>query len=325
MTLTTLALAALLAQDPTVTTPTPTPAPAPSDADKALAAAQKAAEAAEKASKAVEKMAELMTPKDAVAASAPSASGWAGSAGVGFAFITGNTQTLTLTGNVAVDKKWTDWALGIRLSGAYGLANPTANVTTSVANVTARRAAGTIRGDRSFGSGLVAVFVLGGAEFDHMKNIEFRGLGEAGASFTFFNKKEADYEKLFLRADIAARAGYETRYQYFPGAGLNAKAVDPYGIIILAPRAAVSFRWGINKHVKFSQELEFIPFLLAPDFGRLLLNSTTKFNARITENLALQFGVLLAYDSKPPGPAQGTAGARLPLDASITGGVELAF
>lgn len=323
MLLTTFALAAVLAQDPTVTTPTP--AAAPSDSDKALSAAQKAAEAAEKAAQAVEKMAALLTPKDEAAAAAPSASGWAGSAGVGFSFITGNTQTLTLTGNVAVDKKWTDWALGIRLSGAYGLANPTANVVNTPTNVTARRAAGTVRGDRSFGTGIVSVFVLGGAEFDHMKNIEFRGLGEAGASFTIFNKKETDYEKLFLRADVAARAGYETRYQYFPGPNLNAKAVDPYGIIILAPRAAVTLRWGINKHVKFSQEFEFIPFLLAPDFGRLLMNSNTKFSARITESLALQFGVLLAYDSKPPGPAQGSPGARLPLDASITGGVELAF
>ena len=49
-------------------------------------------------------------------------------------------QTLTLTGNAAADRKWEKWALGIRLNGAYGLANPDTNATsnTSISGFTSQ-------------------------------------------------------------------------------------------------------------------------------------------------------------------------------------------
>jgi len=313
-----LALSALLAQSDVATSTT---VPAESAADKAAAAAQKAAEAAQKAAEAAMRIADAVAPQPAAGAPAEEKKEehWRGNVGLGLTFITGNSQTLTLTGNAAADRKWDTWALGIRLSGAYGLANPDTNAASSVSSTTARRAAGTIRGDRSFGSGFAAIFVLAGTEFDHMKNIESRTIGEAGAGLTFFNKKEGDLEKLFLRLDLAARAGYETRFQYFPVPG----AVKDYGIILLAPRAALAFRWGFSKDVRLTEDLEFIPFVLAPTAGRLLINNTTKLSARLTEALALTTAVIVNFDSMPPEGAGGLT--RKPTDVALTVGVEAAF
>jgi putative salt-induced outer membrane protein YdiY len=315
-----LALAVALSQSDGVAAEA-APAAELSAAEKAAAAAQRAAEAAEKAAAAAQRIAESVGPATPAEKEDKKESGWVGNVGLGLAFITGNTQTLTLTANASADKKWENWAFGLRLTGAYGLANPTANVEGSVSQTTARRAAATVRGDRKFGGGFASIFVLGGSEFDHVKGIESRSVGEAGTGLTFFNKKEGGLERLYLRLDIAARAGYETRYQYFPTAG----SIDPYAIVILAPRAAVTFRWAFSKDVRVSEELEFIPFVLAPEAGRLLINSNTKLSARITENLALTTALLINYDGKPPQPADPAAPRRLETDVALTVGVEAAF
>jgi hypothetical protein len=302
----------------TQTEPTPS---VESSADRAATSAQKAAEAAQKAAEAALRIADAVAPLPA--AEAPKADDktqrWVGTVGAGLTFITGNSQMLTLTGSASVDKKWDVWALGIRLSGAYGLANPDTNPVGNTSSVTARRAAGTIRGDRSFGSGFASLFVLAGSEFDHMKNIESRTIGEAGTGLTFLNTKSGDLDKLYLRLDIAARAGYETRFQYFP----VESSVTNYGIVLLAPRAAITFRWNFSKDVRFSEELEFIPFVLAPTAGRLLINNTTKLNARLTESLALTTAVLVNFDSMPPEGAGGLL--RKNADVALTVGIEAAF
>ncbi len=311
-----LTIAALLAQAE------PTAVATETAADKAAAAAQKAAEAAQKAAEAAMRIADAVAP---VPAAAPAADAkkdedkWRGNVGVGLTFITGNSQTLTLTGTAAADKKWDAWSLGVRLNGAYGLANPDTNTVGTTSATTARRAGGTIRGDRSFGSGFAAIFALAGTEFDHMKNIESRTIGELGAGLTFFDKKEGDLQKLFLRLDIAARGGYETRFQYFPVPA----PVANYGIIILAPRAAVTFRWAFSKDVRLSEELEFIPFVLAPNAGRLLINNNTKLNARLTETLSLSTALLINFDSMPPEGAGGLK--RKETDVALTVGLEAAF
>ena len=203
--------------------------------------------------------------------------------------------------------------------GTVALAAGDTNAAGNSSAVTARRASGTVRGDRTFGESFAAIFVLAGSEFDHMKNIESRSIGEAGAGLTFFNQKQGDLEKLFLRLDLALRSGFETRMQYFP----YLLPVENYGIVILAPRVAVAFRWAFSKDVRVSEDLEFIPFLLAPTSGRLLINNITKLNARLTENLALTTALTLNFDSLPPVGADGST--RKPTDVALTVGIEAAF
>lgn len=245
---------------------------------------------------------------------------WSGTVGAGLQFLTGNAQTLTITGTVAVERKWELWTLGLKLNGAYALSNPKANEPGTTSDVTARRAQAQVRGDRKFGT-FASVFAVGGTEFDHVKNIESRTFGELGSGITFFDTKDADKnEKVYLRLDLAMRGGYETRYQYFP----IETVVDDYAVVVLAPRVAGTFRWAFNKHVKFTQDLEFIPFVLEPEAGRLLINSTTKLSARITENVALTTSVLVNFDSKPPSvPPPGFA--RRSTDVALTAGIEANF
>jgi len=304
--------AALFAQAPTTSA---------DSAEKAAEAAQAAAASAQKAAEAVERIANAIAPPAPAAAAAPVApppSNWVGGLGIGLTYITGNAETLTLTGNGSVTGTFGQWALGIKASGAYGLANPS-TASGAPAAVTARRASLAVRGDRSFGDGFAAIFAQGLGEFDHIKNIESRGIGELGAALTFFNMKEATYEKLYLRFDIAMRAGHETAYQYFP----TPAVIDPYGAVVLAPRAALTFRWGFNDYVRFSEEFEVIPYVLAPYLGRTLINSTSKLNAKLTSNLSLATALVLNFDSKPPQAAGGVP--RKTLDAALTVGLEATF
>lgn len=297
------------------------PAPAQlSNEERAVIAAERAAAAAERAAAATQRMADALAGPVSIPSAAPvveAADRWHGNFGFGLAYLTGNSQQLTITSQGAADRKWGKWGFSIKANGAYGLSNPSANVALSQPSVTARRAGGTIRGDHQVGDSFASLFVLYGAEFDHMKNIEFRTYGEAGTGMTFFNVKQAELEKVYLRADFALRAGYESRYQYFPTA---AAVADPQ-IPILAPRVALAFRWAYSKDVHFSEDLEFIPFLLAPTSGRLLINNTTKLNARLTETLSFSTALLINYDSQPPVSTP----ARLQTDVALTVGVEAAF
>lgn len=307
--------AALLAQAPVATSASSADA-----AEKAAEAAQVAAAAAQKAAEAAERIANAVAPPAAApaAAAAPAKSNWVGSLGVGLTYITGNAETLTLTGNGAVNGTFGAWGIGFKASGAYGLANPSTASGAKPA-VTARRASLSVRGDRSFGDGFAQIYAQALGEFDHMKNIESRGLGELGAGLTFFNMKEATYEKLYLRLDIGLRAGHETAYQYFP----TPAVITPYGAVVLAPRAALTFRWGFNDYVRFSELFEVIPYVLDPYLGRTLLNSTTQLSARLTANLSLTTSLVLNFDSKPPQAAGGVA--RKTLDAALTVGIEATF
>jgi putative salt-induced outer membrane protein YdiY len=99
--------------------------------------------------------------------------------------------------------------------------------------------------------------------------------------------------------------------------------VTDYGYVILAPRAAITFRWNFSKDVRFSEELEFIPFLLAPTTGRLIMNNTTKLNARLTEFLSLTTAIVVNYDSTPPEGAGGLK--RKDTDVALTVGLEATF
>lgn len=295
-------------------------AAAPSNEERAIVASEKAAAAAEKAAEAAERIATALAgppPTTAAAAAAPNAEHWRGNLGLGLSYLTGNSQQLTLTGQGSADRTWGQWGLGLKANAAYGLANPSANVDNSISSVTARRATGLIRGDRSFGSGFASLFVLGGAEFDHLKNIEFRGYGEGGTGLTFFNTKQGDLEKVYLRLDLALRAGYESRFQYFP----QPAGVPHPQIAILAPRAAIAFRWAFSKDVRLAEDLEIMPFLLQPTPGRLLINNTTKLNARLTETLSLSTALLINFDSSPPVSVP----ARKNTDVALTVGVEAAF
>ena len=262
-----LTIAAVLSQ--TAAEPAAVAAPLSND-ERAIVAAENAAAAAERAAAASQRIADSLAGPVLEAAqidpaAAAAAELWRGNVGFGLAYLTGNSQQLTITAQAAAERNWGKWGFGMKASGAYGLSNPAANVSTSTSAVTARRAGALLRGDRAFGSGFASTFILAGLEFDHMKNIESRGYGEAGAGLTFFNVKQGDLEKVYLRLDLAMRAGSESRFQYFP---TPAGVIDPHHRDSCTPRGAC-LSLGVLERRSLLRRARVHPLLVAADAGPL--------------------------------------------------------
>lgn len=240
-------------------------------------------------------------------APAPNPDGWKGTIGIGLVAIAGNAESLNVNATASMDKKWGEWGFGTRFNGAYGQARSD----TTATQVSAYRAALTLRGDRNVSS-FASIFLLAGADTDHVKSIEARGFGELGTGIKFYERKEDDLEKLYLRADVGFRYGYETRYQYY---GTGAPAPLP-SLVTLGPRVAATARTAPSKRFRLSEEAEFIPMVLGP--SRYLINSTTKVNARITDGLSFVAALLVAFDSLP-------APGKKDTDLTLTMGLEAVF
>ncbi len=305
----TLALLSLLSQ-------TEVPAADASAAERAAAAAERAAVAAQKAAEAAQKMieAQLGTPAAPEAAPVegePKMDPWKGSVGIGLIAITGNAETLTGTFNAAVDKKVGNWAFGGRASAAYGQSRPAAG---GPDQVSAMRAGLLLRGDRSLVS-FASLFLIGGVETDHVKSVELREFAELGAGIRFYELKEGELERVFIRADLGLRYSHESRFQYYSDGTIPGGTGLP-SANLLGPRIGVIFRYALNKHVKFSEEAEFIPNLLGA--SRFIVNSTTKLNARLTETLSISASFLVNFDSAP-------AAGKRDTDTALTIGLEAAF
>ena len=317
-----LAIATIVAlsQTPTSSTATSTPPPA-----SELRAAERAARAAERAAAAAERTAALAQKMAEAAGVVPVAGApveekkqekkdvWVGSVGLSLISLTGNTDAITVASNAAADRAFGAWTLGLRLSGAYG---QTQAADGAEPTVSALKASGSVRGDRAFGS-LVSIFALPGADTDHVKSVEYRWYGEVGAGLTFVNKKEGEkekeWERLFLRLDLAGRFAHEARYQYYP----TLLALPSANLV--APRLGVVFRYAVTKGIRFSEEAEVMPNVLGETAGkRVLVNSTTKLSAQLTEMLSVNVAFLVNSDSVP-------AAGKKPVDTALTVGLEAAF
>ncbi len=352
MLLMTVTLAAALGQATPTLTAAPKPAAetapqavltkAPTLDYSLLPPAERAALSAERAALAAEQIAKAFAPQAVVNKEPAPPAGWKGLAGLNLALLAGNTQSFTLTFNLGLTRKWTVWALGIRAWAAYGTLTTTVitsvdaagkpttingqYTTAEVTNVAALNAGASVRGDR-FLTDIVSIYAAWTEDFDHIKNIEARHLGDLGVGFTLLNvadRKIKDWQKLYLRLDIGLRGGYETHWQYFP---VSAATETPLGIGILAGRAALAFRWSPAKNIRISEDLEVIPYFLpgsrGQTAGRVLINNTTKLSAAITSYIALTAGFILNYDSQPPQPR--IPPFRTPLDIILTLGAEAAF
>jgi putative salt-induced outer membrane protein YdiY len=317
MTLLALAVASLLTQADAASNEK-----AAAAAERAAESAERAAVAAEKAAAALQKIAELQAaaagvapaPAAPAAPAAPPAEEkeeWKGLIGLGLISLTGNAESLTGTATAQADRKMGKWAFGIRAGGAYGQTRPN---DAGADQVTAYRAMLSLRADRKIAS-FASLYALVGAETDHVKSVELRGYGEFGTGITFFEKKEGDLEKLFLRGDVAFRVAEETRFQYFGDANFPANTGLPSQLMV-APRVGLVFRYGMNKHIHFSEEAEILPNIVGD--SRFLLNSTTKLNARLTDSLSISLSFLVTHDSAP-------AGNKRPTDTALSLGVEASF
>ncbi|MFL5319327.1 MAG: DUF481 domain-containing protein [Myxococcaceae bacterium] len=308
-----LVLLVALSQTPpadTVATPNSTDDRALKAMERTAAAAERTAEAAERIAKATEKngQQETLIPPPPGGTVATTETEWRGTLGLGLVSLTGNAETLTFTGLAALEKKTEHWILAAKASGAYGQARSASDIGTD-ASVVALRAMGELRGDRRL-TERVSAYLLGGAETDHVKSVEARLYGEAGASNVWLERKEGDLNTLLLRTDLALRYAKEQRFQYYP-TPLNVDDVD-----LLGPRFGLAFHYALNKEVQFSEDAEIIPNILSD--SRVLVNSTTKLSSRLTQSLSLNVSFVVNHDSKP-------APLKKPTDTALMAGLEMAL
>jgi putative salt-induced outer membrane protein YdiY len=307
--------------------PPPPPAPAAATeraaaaAESAATAAQEAARASERMATAVEKLTQALAQPPAVPAAAlPSAPAkgdapvvedpWTGSVGLGLISLSGNASTLTFNGLATAQRKTRDWIYAVRAQAVYGRSRlPATETEPERAQVVALGASLQVRGDRRF-TEVVSGYLLAGAETDHIKSVEVRGLGEAGTGILWWDEKGADGRVSSLRTDLAFRFLRETRFQYYP------IREDLPDVDLGGPRLGVALRYGLSKDVIFTEEAEAVPNVLGD--ARLLVNSQSKLTARLTETLALATSFLVQYDSAP-------AVGKVKTDTALSVSIEVGF
>jgi putative salt-induced outer membrane protein YdiY len=328
--MTTMLTAFLLATSLQAQTPTPPTPPAAADtaSERAAAAAEKAAAAAEKAAEASARLADAVerlstaigkVPAAAPAApaeekkeDAPKADKWKGSMGLGLISLSGNSSTLTFNGLASAEYKGEDWIYALRAQAVYGRSRLPATETEPEperSQVVALGAGLSLRGDRRF-TQMVSGYVLVGGEADHIKSVEFRGTGEVGAGVIFWDETKEDGRSSSLRTDLAFRFMRETRFQYYP------TPMDLADVDLGGPRVGLALRYSVSKDIVFTQEAEAVPNVLGE--SRLLVNTTSKLLARLTESLSLGTSFVLQYDSAP-------AEGKVTTDTALSGTLEMSF
>lgn len=297
-------------------------------AERAVLAAERAAQAAERASEAsarmaaaAERLAAALERPPAATAATPAAEAkpadgsakvstentWTGTVGLGLIALTGNASTVTFNGLAAAQRKTEKWIYSARAFGVYGRARPPDE--DALAQVVALSAGLQLRGDRRLTESL-STFLLAGAETDHVKSVEVRGIGEAGIGLQWWDEKRADGGSSSLRTDLAFRFVRETRFQYYP------TRVDLPDLDLGGPRLGVDFRYGLSKDILFSEEAEVVPNILGD--ARVLFTSRTQLISKLTEDLSLATSFLVQYDSAPAAGKQST-------DTALSVSLEVAF
>lgn len=245
-------------------------------------------------------------PAAAPAPPAPSKVEWKGTVGAGLISMTGNSNTTTVTGSATASRETFGWILSAKASGAYGQNTPAG----AARETTALNAAGQLRLDRKFGA-VWTIFVLGGAETDHVASIEYRTLGEVGVGAQWLDRKQGDWQRLLLRTDLGFRYAWEARYQYY-GTPIGPQP----GVELAAPRLGLAVRFGFSGEVFLTEEAE----TLVPLTGasRVQARSVTKLSSRLTRSITLGMGYSVAFDSSP-------AAGKEQVDTALTALLEVGF
>jgi putative salt-induced outer membrane protein YdiY len=236
----------------------------------------------------------------------PAASQWTGSVGLGLISITGNATAVTLTANGLAQFKTPDWIYGLKASAIYGESKPPTNDPNASSQVLALAASLQLRLDRRL-TQTISAYLLGGAETDHVKSVEFRGIAEAGVGLVWIDVKEGDLSKTMLRTDVAFRYANESRFQYYP----TPQSLP--GATLYAPKVGVAFRYAFSKDIVFIEEAEALANVGGD--SRFVVNNLSKLNTRLIQSLALAVGFTVNYDSAP-------APSRKSTDTALSVGLE---
>ena len=180
---------------------------------------------------------------------------------------------------------------------------------TDVTSTNALNGAFSVRGARRIDP-VVAIYLEGLVESDHLKSIEWRPSAEAGVSLQLVDRKEGDFQTEGVRVDLGVRGGYEYRFQYYP------TPVNVDDVTILAPKAGLVVRHAFSRAAVLGDELSVLVNL--PDGPRLLLNNVIKLSTQLYTRISFSVSYGIAEDSSPPpGKKQ--------LDTTLTVAFETTF
>jgi hypothetical protein len=245
-------------------------------------------------------------PCEAVVEEAPGP--WTGAAALGLAFDAGNTDLLIVDWNLLLDWRTSAWEWTLESEGEVARADVPAegdDDATEVAHAYSLDA----RLEKRFTPLLGAYALLGGL-VDHPAAVEFRFDGEVGAAFTVVDRKGNEVQDWLLRLDLGLHYADETRREYY-GEERDLEDVD-----LLSPGVGLTFRCPVGERAKFYQFAQVLP-----DFwgsSRVLFDSKSTLATFLTERLALNARLTVAFDSDP---AEGTEDT----DVRLTLGAEYDF
>jgi opacity protein-like surface antigen len=285
--------------------------PAPAQSPEA-AALEKISNAADRLAAAAERISPPPPPVDKDAPP-PKEDLWAGSAGVGLTWVTGNVTSVAFVANGQATRKSAKTIFVAKGFGGYGEKLPDSG--SGPSEVLLYNAGVTAQFDYRFTS-FVSAFVGVGIDMDHVKSIEVRGYGDVGVGLLWLDTKEGpagkEYQKVYLKTDLSLRVQPEERVQYYP------TAADLPDTLLVGPRLGVSFRYALSPATYFNEEAEVIPNVLPNEAGRVLFNSTSKLAVGVSASVAINASFVVKYDSLP-------AAGRKNTDTILAVGVEASF
>ncbi|MDF1562327.1 MAG: DUF481 domain-containing protein [Deltaproteobacteria bacterium] len=227
--------------------------------------------------------------------------------GLGLIAVSGNANAVTGKISGGAEGDWESWKVKLMAAAAYG---QTTAATTDLVEVTALNANLSLRGDRKV-SKMFSIYLLTGVSADHIASIEAAGLGEAGASLTWWETKNGeDFVKSRFSTDLGFRFTHESRFQYFP-AHENLDNVDIY-----SPRLALSLRYALTKTAVFTEEAEILPDLV--NTKNLRATSTSTLTAQLGGGVSLNAALQIRYIGDP-------AEGKKSTDTELSAGVAWAF
>lgn len=199
---------------------------------------------------------------------------WDTSAAIGLSYTSGNSDTLTVNGNVQASKKWDKNELNLGADITYGESEGTKNADSYGAYAQYNR----LFTERIFGYARLQGL------HDGIADLDYRVTLSPGAGYYFIKN-----EKTSLRAEVGPGVVFEKL----------AGEEDTYFTIRFAER------WDqkLNDRVKLWQGLEYLPDV--EDWGKYVVNFEIGIEASLTKHLSQRTYFQDTYNSRPaPGREQ---------------------
>ncbi len=229
---------------------------------------------------------------------------WQTSAGLGFAYSSGNTENLLVTANIETLRKWEKNEIILGVTGGYGESE--VKVTDSVTGDTdkeTQKNTDFIRGfgqyNRLFTERLYGYF-RADALHDDIANVMYRVTLSPGAGYYFIKQ-----ERMTLSGELGPSYVFERLHDEANGTYLN----DDYAALRVSER----FEYKISDRARLWQFAEYLPAF--EDFGNYTLNVEVGVAADLTKKLALR---VVAQDTYRSEPAPGSEENDFKLLAGLT-------